>query len=47
LLYQAQGAYVQAMPLLLRALAITEQALGPEHPQVAIFLTNLAALYQD
>ncbi len=29
-----------------RALAISEKALGPEHPDVAQSLNNLAALYQ-
>ena len=29
-----------------RALAISEKALGPEHPDVATSLNNLALLYQ-
>ena len=29
-----------------RALAISEKALGPEHPDVAISLNNLALLYR-
>jgi hypothetical protein len=32
--------------LLLRALAIQEQALGPEHPSVAVTLANLMFLYR-
>src|SRR6185295_12837634 len=44
--YQAQGAYVQAEQLYARALAIFEQALGPDHPLVATSLNNLAGLYQ-
>ncbi len=35
------------MPLLQRALAIREKALGPEHPRVATGLNNLASLYRD
>jgi tetratricopeptide (TPR) repeat protein len=34
-------------PLYKRALAIDEKALGPEHPAVAIRLSNLATLYND
>ena len=29
------------------SLAISEKALGPDHPDVAISLNNLAALYND
>jgi len=39
------GRYSEAEPLLQRALAIREKALGPEHPDVAASLNNLAALY--
>ena len=39
------GDYAQAEPLYKRALAISEKALGPEHPDVAQSLNNLAALY--
>ncbi len=45
-LYQAQGKYAEAEPLYKRALAIDEKALGPEHPNVANDLSNLAILYQ-
>ena len=31
-LYQAQGRYAEAEPLLKRALAIKEKSLGLEHP---------------
>ncbi len=41
-----QGRYAEAEPLYRRALAIREQALGPEHPDVATSLNNLAALLQ-
>ena len=36
-----------AKPLLERALAIREKALGPEHPDVANSLNNLAGLYYN
>jgi len=42
-LYHA-GKFSQAVPLLRRALAIREKALGPEHPDVATSLNNLAHL---
>ena len=44
-LYTGQGRYAEAEPLYKRALAIDEKALGPEHPEVAISLNNLAGLY--
>ena len=44
-LYHATGAYAQAEPLYQRALAISEKALGPEHPDTATALNNLAGLY--
>ena len=40
-----QGGYAQAEPLSERALAICEKALGPEHPETATSLNNLAALF--
>jgi len=42
----ARGRYAEAEPLYQRALAISEKALGPEHPNVANSLNNLAALYR-
>ncbi len=45
-LYDDQGRYAEAQPLVKRALAIVEKALGPEHPHVAQSLNNLALLYQ-
>ena len=36
---------MQAEPLLRRALAITEKTLGPEHPDTATTLNNLATFY--
>ena len=43
-LYMAQGKYKEAEPLLKRALEINENALGPEHPDTATSLNNLAVL---
>jgi tetratricopeptide (TPR) repeat protein len=40
------GGIAEAVPLAQRALAIREKALGPEHPDVATSLNNLAVLYQ-
>ena len=39
--------YTQAEPLYRRALAIREQYLGPEHPDTATILHNLAILQRD
>ena len=39
-LYDTQGKYTQAEPLLKRALAIDEKALGSNHPDVARDLNN-------
>ncbi len=44
-LYQ-QGKYREAIPLTKKALAIREKALGPDHPDVATILSNLAELYR-
>lgn len=43
---QFQGLYPAAQPLFQRTLAIREQALGSEHPDVAASLHNLALLYR-
>jgi len=43
----ALAACAQARPLVERALAINEKALGPEHPSTATSLNNLAALLRD
>ena len=46
-LYQDQGRYGEAEPLVQRALAIMEQRLGPDHPHVEVvrrgYLTLLRA----
>jgi hypothetical protein len=42
---KAQGKYDLAEPLYKRDLAISETALGPDHPDVGTSLNNLAALY--
>ena len=45
-LYYTHGQYAQAETFYKRALAIREKALGPDHPDVATGLENLAALYR-
>jgi len=40
--YQALGDYVHAEPLLIRLLAITEDNVPPDDPEVATALNNLA-----
>ena len=42
---KARARYAEAEPLYRRALAIREQALGPDHPHTANCLNNLALLY--
>ena len=42
---RAQGRYAEAEPLNKRAVAITERALGPDHPDVGAFLNSVAELY--
>jgi tetratricopeptide (TPR) repeat protein len=42
--FYGRGAYAAARPLYERALAIREKALGPEHPDTATTLHNLALL---
>lgn len=44
-IHHARGDYSEALDLHARALAIREQALGPEHPDVAISLNNLAVTH--
>ncbi len=44
--YYAQGKYAKAEPLYKRSLAITEKALGKDHPNVADVLENMAKLYK-
>jgi tetratricopeptide (TPR) repeat protein len=46
-LYRSQGRYAEAEPLYRRALQITEQQLGAEHPDTATSLNNLAGLYRS
>src|SRR5262249_39310648 len=46
-LLQAQGDFMGARPLYERALAINEKVLGPEHPETATSLNNLARLLHD
>ncbi|CAN0326101.1 unnamed protein product, partial [Ectocarpus sp. 8 AP-2014] len=42
-----QGKSKEAVPLLERSLAIRENSLGPEHPDVATSLKNLAVLLHN
>ena len=42
ILYQAQGRYAEAEPLLKRSLANFEKALETDHPKLATSLNNLA-----
>ncbi len=42
-----KASYAKAEPLYQQALAITKKALGPEHPDVATSLNNLAVLYRS
>ena len=44
--YRDLGRLDEALPLLQRALQITETALGPNHPTTAILLNNLAVTYR-
>jgi tetratricopeptide (TPR) repeat protein len=45
--HHARAAWAEAEPLYGRAIAIGEKTLGPEHPDLAIWLNNLAGLYRD
>jgi tetratricopeptide (TPR) repeat protein len=45
--YRHQARYSEAEPLYKRSLAIRENALGADHPAVAIDLNNLATLYNN
>jgi len=44
--YSAHGKYAETEPLYLRALAIWEKALGPDHADVALVCHSLAELYR-
>ena len=41
-----QQKHVEAVPVYLRALAIDEKALGNDHPEVAMDLSNLGIAYR-
>ena len=45
LLYDSQGRYSEADPLLVQALELRKRLLREEHPHVAASLNNLAYLY--
>jgi tetratricopeptide (TPR) repeat protein len=44
LLHYRRGAYLDAEPLLARAVLVESQALGPDHPDLAVTLENHAAV---
>ncbi|RFP55500.1 MAG: tetratricopeptide repeat protein, partial [Limnothrix sp. CACIAM 69d] len=46
-LYESQGRYEAAEPLLRRSLEIRERVLGADHPATATSLNNLAELYRS
>ncbi len=46
-LYSTLGKYAEAEPLFRLSLAIRENSLGPEHPDVAQSLENYAALLRE
>jgi hypothetical protein len=43
MVYANQGKYADAEPLYQRALAIREETLGPDHPEVATILEKYAS----
>ncbi len=43
----SMGDYEKALPFYQRALDIREKVLGPQHPDVATTLNNLAGLYRQ
>ncbi len=45
--YRERGRYVEAEQLLKRSLIIRKQALGPEHPDVALSLENYAGQLRE
>jgi tetratricopeptide (TPR) repeat protein len=47
IVYQQTGRFAEAEPLLKRAIAITEKAYGPDHPQLVSGLQVLALVYQQ
>ena len=46
LLYYSQGKHGEAEPLYKQALAIYEKVLGPDDPNVATVLLNMAKFYK-
>ncbi len=42
-----QGHYDRAVVVAKKALQVTEQAVGPDHPDVVMSLENMAALYRN
>ena len=46
-LYRDQGHYAEAEPFYKRALAISEKALGPAHPNLAPTLNGLGVVFRE
>jgi tetratricopeptide (TPR) repeat protein len=46
-LYLAQRKYAKAWPLIERLIAVQEEALGPNHPELEATLQTLAGLHTD
>ena len=42
-----QGKYSEAKPMFERAIEIGEKTLGPNHPDLAVWLNNLAGLLES
>ncbi len=45
--FRLKGMYKQAEPVMKRSLSYKEQRVGPDTPEVAVSLNNLAMLYQE
>src|SRR5215510_785361 len=45
--FRAQGQYAEALASSQQALAVFEREVGPDHPDVANVLNNLAGIHQD
>ncbi|HEY6385749.1 MAG TPA: tetratricopeptide repeat protein, partial [Candidatus Acidoferrum sp.] len=46
-LYRAMNRYHETEELYSRAIAIQEKVLGPEHPDLAVYLNDLAQLFRN
>ena len=45
--FNAEGRYQDALPFAEKAVRLGEQEFGPDHPDTATLLNNLAELYRD